>query len=243
MFARHVLAPSAESGAAAAAGDPVALIREVGPPHSADDWVFVPAVGNLTALPRAPPASGRPRSMKRKASPCGHHNASKPAVAGIPLRALDDGESPAGNGRGLATPSAIRSNTSRRDRRLRPACECNGAAGRPGSLAAQVPTRFNRGGLYDRLSRAVDGAFPIRSDWRTSSGLRRPSATRRGQSPERVPRLTRLRTEGRGVSHQGPTDPRLHKRTVNRCGSATSSGSVPLWASIPGIIFFETPMP
>ena len=160
MFARHVLAPSAESGAAAAAGDPVALIREVGPPHSADDWVFVPAVGNLTALPRAPPASGRPRSMKRKASPCGHHNASKPAVAGIPLRALDDGESPAGNGRGLATPSAIRSNTSRRDRRLRPACECNGAAGRPGSLAAQVPTRFNRGGLHNRLLAGGGRRFP-----------------------------------------------------------------------------------
>ena len=66
LFARHVLAPSADRDTAAAAGDPVALIREVGPPHSADNQVLVPAIGTGIALAGhvRPPVDGDRRSER-----------------------------------------------------------------------------------------------------------------------------------------------------------------------------------
>ena len=35
----------------------------------------------------------------------------------------------------------------------------------------------------------------------------------------------------------------FHSRTVKRCSSSIRSGSVPLWARIPGMILFRTPIP
>ena len=64
-----------------------------------------------------------------------------------------------------------------------------------------------------------------------------------GDQPAGARRHSHSRSAHRPAHLYRSSGPRFHNRTVNRCVSATRSGSVPLWARIPGIIFCETPMP
>lgn len=114
LFARDILALGVDHVPIEAVRDLVERILRVNLVPSADDRVFVPAVGAMIALTRGAPGL---RSMVLEevegfvTAPGNRRSASAPAIAGILLQALDDRTGPADSDRILATLDSMRSNT------------------------------------------------------------------------------------------------------------------------------------